>query len=152
MFPLDSNVQQELLCGTPGEGVPDVIQVDENNAYKRAATQDGVEIFWHSRLEDVPQNGHTFVVAHEFFDALPVSQFELTEAGWREILVDACNADDTEHAYEFRFLLADDETPASKVVCSKLHLHPELTFRLEPAPGPCEKRPGCATPLDGRPH
>jgi NADH dehydrogenase [ubiquinone] 1 alpha subcomplex assembly factor 7 len=29
-----------------------------------------------------------FVVAQEFFDALPINLFEFTDAGWREILVD----------------------------------------------------------------
>jgi NADH dehydrogenase [ubiquinone] 1 alpha subcomplex assembly factor 7 len=28
------------------------------------------------------------VVAHELFDALPVHQFQLTDRGWRERLVD----------------------------------------------------------------
>lgn len=41
---------------------------------------------WHARLDDVPA-GPTLLVANEFFDALPVRQFEHTEAGWRERMV-----------------------------------------------------------------
>lgn len=41
---------------------------------------------WHARLDDVPA-GPTLLVANEFFDALPVRQFERTEAGWRERMV-----------------------------------------------------------------
>jgi SAM-dependent MidA family methyltransferase len=29
------------------------------------------------------------ILAHEFFDALPIHQFRLTEQGWREVLVTA---------------------------------------------------------------
>ncbi len=39
-------------------------------------TSDGTEVSWRSQLKDVP-NGPTFVVAQEFFDALPVYQFQV---------------------------------------------------------------------------
>lgn len=38
---------------------------------------------WHGGFESVPQ-GPTFLIANEFFDALPVRQGERTEAGWAE--------------------------------------------------------------------
>lgn len=38
---------------------------------------------WHDRLEDVPQ-GLSFIVANEFFDALPIHQFEKLDGAWRE--------------------------------------------------------------------
>jgi NADH dehydrogenase [ubiquinone] 1 alpha subcomplex assembly factor 7 len=41
---------------------------------------------WHAALEDVPA-GPTLLVANEFFDALPVRQFEKTERGWVERMV-----------------------------------------------------------------
>jgi len=41
---------------------------------------------WHDRFENVPL-GPALVVANEFFDALPIHQFLLTDAGWRERLV-----------------------------------------------------------------
>ncbi|MEM8803347.1 MAG: SAM-dependent methyltransferase [Pseudomonadota bacterium] len=37
----------------------------------------------HDRLEDVP-DGPLFLIANEFFDALPVRQFQRVEQGWRE--------------------------------------------------------------------
>ncbi|MEO1024655.1 MAG: SAM-dependent methyltransferase [Pseudomonadota bacterium] len=37
----------------------------------------------HDRLEDVP-DGPLFLIANEFFDALPVRQFQRVEHGWRE--------------------------------------------------------------------
>jgi NADH dehydrogenase [ubiquinone] 1 alpha subcomplex assembly factor 7 len=42
---------------------------------------------WHDRLADVA-DGPLLVVANEFFDALPVRQFQLTPGGWAERLVD----------------------------------------------------------------
>ncbi len=43
-------------------------------------------IDWQERLADVP-GGPTLAVANEFFDALPVRQFQKTPEGWRERLV-----------------------------------------------------------------
>lgn len=41
---------------------------------------------WHQSLDTVPE-GTLVAVANEFFDALPVRQFERREEGWRERLV-----------------------------------------------------------------
>ena len=41
---------------------------------------------WHASLAEVPE-GPLLLVANEFFDALPVNQFELTAEGWRERVV-----------------------------------------------------------------
>jgi len=41
---------------------------------------------WHARFDDVP-NGPMLLVANEFFDALPVRQFEKTQRGWVERMV-----------------------------------------------------------------
>ena len=41
---------------------------------------------WHTRFDDVPE-GPLLLVANEFFDALPVRQFEKTARGWSERMV-----------------------------------------------------------------
>ena len=41
---------------------------------------------WHDRLADIP-DGPMLAVANEFFDALPIRQFQRVEDGWRERLV-----------------------------------------------------------------
>ena len=41
---------------------------------------------WHDSLSDVP-DGPMIAVANEFFDALPIRQFQKSEAGWHERLV-----------------------------------------------------------------
>ena len=49
----------------------------------------GYTINWAERFEEVVEGseGALFVLANEFLDALPIHQFVLTEAGWRERLV-----------------------------------------------------------------
>ena len=34
------------------------------------------QVTWHRSLEEVPPDVPTIVIAHEFFDALPVHQFQ----------------------------------------------------------------------------
>src|SRR5437899_5649323 len=41
---------------------------------------------WHARLDEVP-DGPALMIANEFFDALPVRQFEKTPRGWVERMV-----------------------------------------------------------------
>ena len=60
---------------------------------------------WHERLDTVP-DGPTLLVANEFFDALPVRQFERTAGGWAERMVGL--ADDGD---QLRLALAPGLTP-----------------------------------------
>lgn len=46
---------------------------------------------WHDDFTGVP-DGALLLVANEFFDALPIRQFQRTEAGWHERLIDANEA------------------------------------------------------------
>ncbi len=48
-----------------------------------------VKIRWSARLDDIPGNAPLFLLANEFFDALPVRQYVKTERGWHERLVTA---------------------------------------------------------------
>jgi SAM-dependent MidA family methyltransferase len=55
---------------------------------RQAATLAGAPLkaTWYDRVEDVPE-GPLFVVANEFFDALPVRQFEKAGGAWHERVV-----------------------------------------------------------------
>lgn len=46
-----------------------------------------VKPLWADSLDDIP-DAPTLVVANEFFDCMPIRQFEFTEKGWRERMVD----------------------------------------------------------------
>jgi len=63
---------------------------------------------WVTRFEDVPADGPLFLVANEFFDALPIRQFVKSERGWHERMV---TSDD---GY-LRFMLTPDTVPASVI-------------------------------------
>jgi NADH dehydrogenase [ubiquinone] 1 alpha subcomplex assembly factor 7 len=52
------------------------------------ATASGTRVRWHGALATVPE-GPLILFAHEFFDALPVHQFQRTPRGWCERLVDS---------------------------------------------------------------
>lgn len=53
----------------------------------QAATLKGYRAGWYDSFGDVPE-GITFVIANEFFDALPIHQFKKTEQGWQERCID----------------------------------------------------------------
>ncbi|KAL6076848.1 Protein arginine methyltransferase NDUFAF7 [Balamuthia mandrillaris] len=72
----------------------------------------GIKVRWHRHLSDIPQ-GPTILLAHEFFDALPVHQFQFTEKGWRERMVDLNYGDGPHH---LQYVLSPSETLATKVM------------------------------------
>lgn len=46
----------------------------------------GIEVAWHDSIDDLPP-GPAFIIANEFFDALPIRQFQRDEDGWHECMV-----------------------------------------------------------------
>jgi len=82
----------------------------ETNTTLRAEQQRGLAAFgatWHERFDEVPP-GPMLLVANEFYDALPVRQFEKTARGWRERMVGLA-ADDS-----LAFALAPGATPYAR--------------------------------------
>ncbi|KAH6774490.1 NADH dehydrogenase ubiquinone complex I [Perilla frutescens var. frutescens] len=67
----------------------------------------GSPVSWHAMLEQVPTGVPTIIIAHEFYDALPVHQFQKASRGWCEKMVDV-----TENSL-FRFVLSPQPTPAT---------------------------------------
>ncbi|KAG2110250.1 S-adenosyl-L-methionine-dependent methyltransferase [Suillus discolor] len=56
----------------------------------RKASQEGnFQIMWHDGIEEIEpeEDVFTMLVAHEFFDALPVNVIERTQQGWNEVLI-----------------------------------------------------------------
>ncbi|XP_057984087.1 uncharacterized protein LOC131168574 [Malania oleifera] len=78
------------------------------NADKRTISSlAGIPVSWHATLEQVPSGVPTIIIAHEFYDALPVHQFQRTSRGWCEKMVDV--AEDS----SFHFVLSPHPTPAT---------------------------------------
>lgn len=73
----------------------------------------GGDITWVDTERDVysvtNKEDTNFVIAHEFFDALPINKFKNTTDGWREILVD-------EHPDKEKFCLV--EAPKETALCA----------------------------------
>ncbi|PCD77036.1 class I SAM-dependent methyltransferase [Pseudothioclava arenosa] len=44
----------------------------------------GRSVIWHAQVEDLPNDAPLFLVANEFFDALPIRQFQRAARGWCE--------------------------------------------------------------------
>lgn len=42
---------------------------------------------WHETVDDLPRDCPLWFVANEFFDALPIRQFQRAETGWREVVI-----------------------------------------------------------------
>ncbi len=66
-------------------------------------------ITWHSHFESILCDAPIFVIANEFFDALPIHQCVYTERGWRERMVALEND-------SLRFALAPAATPINNLL------------------------------------
>lgn len=80
---------------------------DEDAEKQIISSLAGTPISWHTTLEQVPTGFPTIIIAHEFYDALPVHQFQRASRGWCEKMIDV--AEDS----LFRFVLSPQPTPAT---------------------------------------
>ncbi|KIK99599.1 hypothetical protein PAXRUDRAFT_822590 [Paxillus rubicundulus Ve08.2h10] len=67
----------------------DSMRTLQSEKLRNAKEVGGFELSWHDAIEDVPhsKDTYTMLVAHEFFDALPVHVLEKTTQGWHEVLI-----------------------------------------------------------------
>ncbi len=63
---------------------PSVHLVETSETLRGIQLQNVPQARHHDSIESLPDQGPLFIVANEFFDALPVRQFVATHAGWRE--------------------------------------------------------------------
>ncbi|KAI1287060.1 Protein arginine methyltransferase NDUFAF7, mitochondrial [Halotydeus destructor] len=105
-----TQIQEQTLCGTSS------LSEGDRNKKLHSLCKSGIPVTWYQTLEDVPdKTGFNAFVAHEFFDALPIHKFQKNEQGqYREVLIDF--DDKTE---ELRYVIARNETPATKVFIDK---------------------------------
>ncbi|MBM3573881.1 MAG: class I SAM-dependent methyltransferase, partial [Alphaproteobacteria bacterium] len=81
----------------------------------------GVEPQWHGAFDGVPA-GPLIVIANEFFDALPIRQFQHTERGWceRRVDIDQSGVDGA----AFRLVLAPAPTPGAVLLAHDVAMAP----------------------------
>lgn len=82
--------------------------------YKEGISHQGIPVRWYKQLKDVPK-GFTLLIAHEFFDALPIHKFHQTYAGYKEVLIDLDGTDKTEEI-KFRYVLSRQDTAMLKTL------------------------------------
>ncbi|CUM64574.1 uncharacterized protein PRCAT00002181001 [Priceomyces carsonii] len=118
--------QWKLLCGEEN------LFTTDDQGFNVSTTKWGQKIKWMDTEKDIAiKNGITnYVIAHEFFDALPIKSFQKTEDGWRELLVEhspsvkntqmtlpsADSASDNDQNFlqtEFHLTMSPKETPSS---------------------------------------
>ncbi|XP_044732538.1 protein arginine methyltransferase NDUFAF7 homolog, mitochondrial [Chrysoperla carnea] len=88
----------------------------EVNHSKTGVTPDGLYVYWYDSIEDVPKN-FSILVAHEFFDVLPIHKIKKTANGWREILIDYSEKDK-----QFKYVLSPTATAiSSSKLIDELH-------------------------------
>uniref|UniRef100_A0A1A9WU50 Protein arginine methyltransferase NDUFAF7 n=1 Tax=Glossina brevipalpis TaxID=37001 RepID=A0A1A9WU50_9MUSC len=105
--PYLSSLQAERICHNS-------TSVDDNTSrfYRKGETASGVKVFWYKHYEDVPRN-FSLVIAHEFFDALPIHKLQFDKNLWKEVLIDIIS--DITDKSDFRFVLSKEQTPVSKI-------------------------------------
>ena len=91
-------------------------EFDPGSTTITGSTKSGVIVTWHRSLDDVPDStdsGPALYIAHEFIDALPVHQFQKSDRGWSERLV---NEAPPNSPYHFQMVLSPGPTPASRTM------------------------------------
>lgn len=106
LSPYLSKLQSQKLCYSSNEVDPQL----KMPYYRVGETLSGVKMFWYHRIEDIP-NEFSIILAHEFFDALPIHKLQKDENVWKEILVDIDPSDEQ----KFRYVVSRNETPISKL-------------------------------------
>jgi NADH dehydrogenase [ubiquinone] 1 alpha subcomplex assembly factor 7 len=92
---------------------------------KQAKTLAPLPVDWVHRFEDVPTDGPLFLVANEFFDALPIRQFMRGDRGWHERLIASDGAN-------LRFMLTPDVIPPSVVPAAVRDAPPGSVIEVNP--------------------
>lgn len=123
--PYLAKAQAGLLCYTVSEGS------SSEKFYLRGETVTGIPIFWYKHLEDVPRE-FSIILAHEFYDAMPIHKLQRMDNVWKEILVDV-NDNPAAEEDQFRYVICQNETPMSKII-PKLLVSGEGRDHLEYSP------------------
>ncbi|XP_066261487.1 protein arginine methyltransferase NDUFAF7, mitochondrial-like [Euwallacea similis] len=111
--PVLSEVQSCTLCMQSN-----LTKNPKSSFYREGITHQGIPVFWYNQYQDVP-DGFTLLLAHEFFDAMPIHKFHKTYAGYKEVLVDLESVKSEEKDIRFRYVLAPQDTPMLKMLIKK---------------------------------
>lgn len=110
---------------------PDVHLVETSPVLRDRQRSVVPQAHWHDFVADLPRDRPLIIIANEFFDALPIRQYERTARGWRERMVGQEPArfllGDTDCAEAIPVALADaplgaivERNPASEAIMAVL--------------------------------
>ncbi|KAJ7702039.1 S-adenosyl-L-methionine-dependent methyltransferase [Mycena metata] len=107
-----------------------------------SAEKYGCTVEWHDSVEQIVKTEaeYTMVLAHEFFDALPVHSIQRTDQGWQEVLIALAESDPTESESKphprLRYVLSPHPTAASTLLglSSPRFRHTPVGGRVEVSP------------------
>lgn len=120
--PFLSQVQAKILCANSREVIGE-------KHYREGTTVSGITVRWYRSYDEIPDS-FTILLAHEFFDALPIHKLIRDGKKWREVLIDICLKDEN----KFRFIQSREETPISKLfsqLCYKSETRDVVELCLE---------------------
>lgn len=111
---------------------------EEKEQEKAIKSYCDIPVTWHSEFEQVPdlstdKDAGILVLAHEFFDALPVFQFQYTDRGWCEVLVDVNDDESSDRREHFKYVLAPSAT-FSNILIELSPVENKLGNRIEISP------------------
>jgi NADH dehydrogenase [ubiquinone] 1 alpha subcomplex assembly factor 7 len=90
---------------------------------------------WYNHFDDLytkcyeDKQTFTFLIAHEFLDALPIRRFKKTEFGFRETLIDIDNSE--ESPYNFKLIQSKTPTEGNILLTPIQHLYNHLQKDME---------------------
>lgn len=96
--------QSQFLRKEQADSVQRALDISSKSVKKhndRMVFSDWLSIFWHDNFEEIGAGYPPYIMANEFFDAIPVEQFKKTDSGWHEVMVDVDLA-----TGDFRFVLS----------------------------------------------
>ncbi|KAK6641147.1 hypothetical protein RUM44_012856 [Polyplax serrata] len=111
-----ATLQTHNLCNDV-IGIGMVQQTVKGNKFYRAnKINDEIPVYWYEKLENVPK-AFSVILAHEFFDALPIHKFQKVENEWREVLINSTAAENGTE--KFDYAIAEKESPIAKLLIDK---------------------------------
>ncbi len=93
------------IPGFPAAAQISMVESSPRLRDKQRKTLEGYEVHWFDTFADLPA-GPLYLIANEFFDALPIRQFQRLRGGWRELMVDFA---EDQFFYDWSGVLAVDD-------------------------------------------
>lgn len=125
LSPYLSKMQAQKLCYSSKE----FNSQNDLPFYRIGETISGIKMYWYRRIEDVPKE-FSIILAHEFFDALPIHKLQKDGDLWKEVLIDIDPSDKN----KFQFVLSRNETLISRLYSSLSLMSNEKRTHVEVSP------------------